>query len=305
MVGQASMATPASPFPIPALPSNVHTDVPFSPRISLRISPMPTPPVAAVKTRRISTRGWLLAAPILLLAFVPFFANLRAASRRGQTFTRDWAADLLNTVEPYGILVTDGDNDTFPLWYAQEVEGIRKDVVVACSCLLETDWNVRDVIRRPIVPYDSLAGPAIYRGRAWVKPSSPPLNLTIAQADAIPPYIEIQQPRVFAKDSITATIRKGILTRGQLVILQFIKDSFPVRPIYFSSRNTPDALGLGPHLLAQGLAEKLVDRMPVATHDTVATQAGLMDVPRSLALWTTVYKGPAHAAGLERAQQGT
>lgn len=250
--------------------------------------------VTAITARRIPARAWLITAPILLLAFVPFFANMRAASRRGQTFTRDWAADLLNTVEPYGILVTDGDNDTFPLWYAQEVEGIRKDVVVACSCLLETDWNVRDIIRRPIYPYDAQAGPAIYRGQTWSKPSGPPLKLTMAQADAIPPYIEIEKPgRVFAKDSIVATIRPGILTRGQLVVLQFIKDSFPARPIYFSSRNTPDALGLGPHLLAQGIAQKLVGRAPVASHDTVSTQAGLMDVPRSLALWTTVYKGPA------------
>jgi hypothetical protein len=242
---------------------------------------------------RISTMGWILSAPILLLAFVPFFANHRAASRAGQTFTRDWAADLLNSVEPYGILITEGDNDTFPLWYAQEVEGIRKDVVVACSCLLETDWNVRDMIRRPIYPYDAAAGPAIYRNGVWPTPSGPPLHLTMAQADAIPGYIELQQPRVFEKDSIVATLKPGIISRGQLVVLQFIKDSFPARPIYFSSRATPDGLGLSGHILTQGLAQKLVMRSPVPSADTVNTPIGLLDMPRTRALWTTVYRGPA------------
>jgi hypothetical protein len=250
------------------------------------------PPSASADVHRISTRAWLLAAPLLLLAFVPLFANMHAASRRGQTFTRDWAADLLNSVEPYGILVTDGDNDTFPLWYAQEVEGIRKDVVVACSCLLETDWNVRDVIRRPIYPYDSVAGPAIYRNHVWPKPSGPPLKMTMAQADAVPPYIEVQKSTVFSKDSIVATLKPGILSRGQLVILHMIQDGYPERPVFFSSSNTPDALGLGPHLLAVGLAQKLVMRTVVPSRDTINTPIGMMDVPRSLALWTSVYRGP-------------
>jgi hypothetical protein len=242
---------------------------------------------------RISTRGWLLSAPILLLALVPFLANHRAASRAGQMFTRDWAADMLNSVEPYGILITEGDNDTFPLWYAQEVEGIRKDVVVACSCLLETDWNVRDMIRRPIYPYDAAAGPAIYRSGNWQKPTGPPLHLTMAQADAIPGYIQLQQPRVFTKDSLVATLKAGIVSRGQLVVLQFIKDSFPERPIFFSSRNTPDELGLGTHLLTQGLAQKLVMQAPVVSRDTVNTPIGIVDMPRTRALWSTVYLGPA------------
>jgi hypothetical protein len=243
--------------------------------------------------RGISTRGWLLSAPVLLIAIIPFFANMKAASRRGMTFTRDWAADLLNSVEPYGILVTDGDNDTFPLWYAQEVEGIRKDVVVACSCLLETDWNVRDVIRRPIYPYDSVRGPAIYLHHAWPRPSGPPLRMTIAQADAIPGYIEIQKPTEFRKDSIVALLKPGILSRGQLVILHLIQDAYPERPVYFSSRATPDALGLGSHVVSQGVAEKLVMHTVVPSRDTVNTPLGPMDVPRSLALWTTVYSAPA------------
>src|SRR6185312_13394462 len=122
-------------------------------------------------------RSWILTSPILLLAIVPLFANWRAASRSGQTDTTDFAIDMLNSVEPYGILVTVGDNDTFPLWYAQEVEGIRKDVVIANTSLLNTDWYVRQLIQRPVYPYDSLAGPAIYRGHTWPKPNGSPLHL--------------------------------------------------------------------------------------------------------------------------------
>ena len=250
----------------------------------------------AAGQRRPSKLAYLIAAPLLLLALVPLFANARAASRRGQRFTAYWAADLLNSVEPYGVLVTDGDNDTFPLWYAQQVEGVRKDVLVACSCLLETDWNVRDMIRRPIYPYDSVAGPAVYRGHSWPRPSGPPLHMTMAEADAIPAYVPVQKPMLFKKDSITATIKPGILSRGQLVVLHFIQDAFPERPIFFSSRISAEALGLGSHIVATGLAEKLVMQTVKPGRDTVSTPLGPMDLTRSIALWTTVYKGPAQLA---------
>ena len=62
--------------------------------------------------------------------------------------------ELPNSVEPYGILVTAGDNDTFPLWYAQHVEGIRKDVVIAVTEPLNTEWYARQLVGNPVYAYN-------------------------------------------------------------------------------------------------------------------------------------------------------
>ena len=133
-------------------------------------------PESEGEAAKIPRKNWLLTTPVFLLAIVPLITNWSAASRHGDTFTRDWAADLLNSVEPYGVLITNGDNDTFPLWYAQEVEGVRKDVTVAVTSLLRTDWYVRQMIRRPIYPYDAAKGPAVYRGRSWPLPTGSPVT---------------------------------------------------------------------------------------------------------------------------------
>jgi len=95
-----------------------------------------------------ATTRWAAASGLLAFALVPLAGNRLSASRAGETAPRDFAVDLLQSVEPYGILVTAGDNDTFPLWYAQEVEGVRQDVLIANQSLMNTEWHLRQLKRR-------------------------------------------------------------------------------------------------------------------------------------------------------------
>jgi len=105
------------------------------------------PKMAAV----IVTLVCLLAVPAVMAK-----AEWNDHDRSGRYTTVDFASCYLNSCEKNAILFTNGDNDTFPLWYAQEVEGIRTDVRVVNLSLLNTDWYINAMKRKA---YDSDALP--------------------------------------------------------------------------------------------------------------------------------------------------
>lgn len=102
-----------------------------------------------------------LSAPLLMGT-----QNFDDNSRRHHKGSRDYASNFLQSCDPNAIIFTYGDNDTYPLWYAQEIEGIRTDVRVVNLSLIAVDWYI-DQLRRKVndspaikmsIPRDAMYG---------------------------------------------------------------------------------------------------------------------------------------------------
>lgn len=96
--------------------------------------------VTGVSAAALSSVLCVIAVPLLMAC-----QEWKAHDRSQKTLARDAASDYLNSCAPQAILFTGGDNDTYPLWYAQEVEGIRPDVRVIVTSLLGTDWMINQL----------------------------------------------------------------------------------------------------------------------------------------------------------------
>jgi hypothetical protein len=244
-------------------------------------------------------RRQLLAAPVLLIAFIPLGSNWVWASRAGDYSTRDWAYNLLMSIEPYGIIFTNGDNDTFPLWYIQEVEEIRQDVTVVVGQYLYTNWYPKQLQaltspgrQRPFIPEQG--------GGLYEAPEAPPttsiLNLTSEEIDGITGGSFSNEVTVPLGPVTVQYPANSYLDRNDQLTLAMIFDSLEERPIYFA---TPSgilgSLGLEPWAVRHGLAAKLVPRDLNAPQDPglVRSSQGYgedwFDVERSLELMENVY----------------
>ena len=87
------------------------------------------------------------AAALCLLAVPIIMANQEwdDHDRGKKVLARDLAIDYLESCAPNALVISFGDNDTYPLWYAQEVEGVRRDIRVINSSLLGTDWYINQL----------------------------------------------------------------------------------------------------------------------------------------------------------------
>jgi hypothetical protein len=251
---------------------------------------------------RLADGPWLAAAPALLLALLPFVLNFKAASRRhgpSAYLARDFAYNMLIGIPPYGILFTNGDNDTFPLWYLQEVEAVRQDVVIVNLSLVNTDWYIRQLRDNPARPYrpDSNAvrlfgadaGPApscspaqqdtvdAWAARAGRRPldrSQGPTaclhTLNDNQINTMQPYL-LPQDLPFRAGRVSRTYPAGTpLYIKDIMTLRLIQENLGRRPIYFALTAGGSArMGLERYISQEGLAFRLRE-------DTVIPGPGLV-----------------------------
>ncbi|MCC6816518.1 MAG: DUF2723 domain-containing protein [Saprospiraceae bacterium] len=91
---------------------------------------------------------WIATALVISAPLLMGFQNFNDHSRNGITAARDYAINILESVKPNGIIFTYGDNDTYPVWYSQEVEGIRRDVRVINLSLIAVDWYIESQRRK-------------------------------------------------------------------------------------------------------------------------------------------------------------
>jgi hypothetical protein len=238
------------------------------------------------KSLSFASAGLCLIIPVLMLQ-----QEWNDHDRSRKTLARDNARNYLESCAPNAILFCFGDNDTYPLWYAQEVEGIRKDIRVINTSLLGIDWYINQ-LRYKINKSDSvdlLLSPGQIQGdnRAYLRYTP---NASISKEKfwdlkdvmktvlGVGENVEAFPVKRFKVPVDTALVRKNgtanvtdivynemqfelpesknDLRRDELVILNIIASNEWRRPVYFTSPY--GNLGFGQYLRKDGMAYRLV-----------------------------------------------
>ncbi|MGD8979404.1 MAG: hypothetical protein PVH23_04990, partial [candidate division WOR-3 bacterium] len=182
----------------------------------------------------------------LVFSAIPLFANFRVSSRFGDFMPKDYAYNMLISCDNDAVLFTNGDNDTFPLWFAQEVLGIKRRVINANLSLINTAWYIRQL-------------------KDW----GAPVSFSKRVINRLEPFMTRDRRVVWVKDimirNIIATNAGIRLKEEDYIITQqefaerHLKDYKGKMRIYFASTVSAENFeGFRPYLKLEGLVYRLV-----------------------------------------------
>jgi hypothetical protein len=219
-----------------------------------------------------SRLAWLtLAVPVVM-----FTVNHHRCDRSQLYFARDYGINLLESCPDNAILITNGDNDTFPLWFAQGVLGFRQDVIVSNLSLMNTNWYVQQLVEKDplLLDYDDYGlvdslrpiyiwGPHHFHVDRHGVPSSSPVDGEILRVTFTQPWPwAVTSGSMAVAMSTEGTTNQGVLTMQDLVLLNMIKNR-PVhgRDIYFAGTVAVESRQfLEPYQQMEGIAFRITDR---------------------------------------------
>jgi len=196
----------------------------------------------------------------LLFCLIPislFVVNYYTHNRSNNNFTEQYARNQLTCLPQNAILLTNGDNDTFPLWYMQLAEGLRTDVTIVNLPISNTNWYIKQLVKRgPGIPLsllgseiDSLS-PRKWKNTIIAVPIEKPSETGLDPAFNIPDTVKIK---------IESTFDGQVMMPVDFVMIDVIKTNRWKRPVYMAITVDEGTLTwLWPYTKFEGMAYRVV-----------------------------------------------
>ena len=239
--------------------------------------------IAEVKNKSLAV---LVAALMLLVPSGILVKNYHVHDRTGDFVPYDYAYNIMATCDENAILFTNGDNDTYPLWFLQGVEGVRNDIQIVNLSLIKTSWYIKQLKRLGVevgLEDDEIEG--LLGAYPWDYDRGIEVAGLKLEAGDLP---IMEYPTGRGRETVS------VLEPHTLMIWRIVKYNWEKRPIYFAV-TVPDInmAGLKPYLSMEGMGYKLVKSRGYEQFEEEKIKRNLLEVYRYTGVAdSTVHKDP-------------
>lgn len=198
------------------------------------------------------------AALLIVSIVVPGFSNYYIHDRSGMYVPFDYAKNLLESCLPNSVLFTNGDNDTFPLWFAQEVENIRKDVRVVNLSLGNTDWYIEQMLT---------LDPKLKLGftKDQIKTLAPTGN-------SLQKDVEYTLGNTGLTVTLLSRDKQPYYRVQDVLVMNIVQNNYPERPIHFAATvSNSNMMGLEKYMKMDAMVYTLTNEVRNQEIDPVRT----------------------------------